>query len=437
MKQQYEDEIIHLRRQLEQRDGGRVSSPGKVGEGIPKDLDLKLLMPSSLRDSKGSLPNGREGLGSLGGMGSLGKDIQSKAGLDAHMSGADKAMRNGPSDSVKKEGADWSYTNNPQVQTKISVDMLHSLDHSSVVCCVKFSNDGKFLATGCNKAAVIYDVESGDKISTFTNEATPGSQGDSYVRSVCFSPDSKYLVAGAEDKKVKVWDIAAKRVQHTLEGHELDIYSLDFSFNGRFVVSGSGDRKAKLWDISTGKCQLTFGNDEAGPSDGVTSVCMSPDGTLVAAGSLDRIVRLWDTRSGDLIERFEGHQDSVYSVAFSPDGKFLASSSLDKTLRLWDLYGAASGMGQSRGRNRCRATFQGHKDFVLSVAFSPDGQWLVSGSKDRTVHFWDPQLPTTHLMLQGHKNSVISVAHSPVGKVFATGSGDNKVCTYTQTILCN
>jgi len=289
------------------------------------------------------------------------------------------------------------------------------------------SNDGKFLATGCNKAAVIYDVETGEKISTFMNDSSPGSQGDSYVRSVCFSPDSKYLVAGAEDKKVKVWDIANKRVQHTLEGHELDIYSLDFSFNGRFVVSGSGDRKAKLWDITTGNCQLTFGNDEAGPSDGVTSVCMSPDGTLVAAGSLDRIVRLWDTRSGDLIERFEGHQDSVYSVAFSPDGKFLASSSLDKTLKLWDLYGASSGAsGQGRGRNRCRATFQGHKDFVLSVAFSPDGQWLVSGSKDRTVHFWDPQHPTTHLMLQGHKNSVISVAHSPVGKIFATGSGDNK-----------
>lgn len=64
------------------------------------------------------------------------------------------------------------------------------------------------------------------------------------------------------------------------------------------------------------------------------------------------------------------------------------------------------------------------QDFVLSVAFSPDGNWLISGSKDRSVQFWDPRTAATHLMLQGHKNSVISVAVSPSGKAFATGSGD-------------
>jgi glucose repression regulatory protein TUP1 len=66
----------------------------------------------------------------------------------------------------------------------------------------------------------------------------------------------------------------------------------------------------------------------------------------------------------------------------------------------------------------------GGQDFVLSVAFSPDGNWLISGSKDRSVQFWDPRSASTHLMLQGHKNSVISVAVSPSGKAFATGSGD-------------
>ncbi len=82
-----------------------------------------------------------------------------------------------------------------------------------------------------------------------------------------------------------MWDIVNQRAQHTLEGHELDIYSLDFSSNGRHVVSGSGDRKAKLWDISNGKCIRTFGNTENGPNDGVTSVAISPDANLVAAGA--------------------------------------------------------------------------------------------------------------------------------------------------------
>lgn len=64
----------------------------------------------------------------------------------------------------------------------------------------------------------------------------------------------------------------------------------------------------------------------------------------------------------------------------------------------------------------------------MSVALTPDGAWVLSGSKDRGVQFWDPRTGSTQLMLQGHKNSVISVAPSPsvnaAGGLFATGSGD-------------
>lgn len=80
------------------------------------------------------------------------------------------------------------------------------------------------------------------------------------------------------------------------------------------------------------------------------------------------------------------------------------------------------------------------QDFVLSVALTPDAAWVLSGSKDRGVQFWDPRTGHTQLMLQGHKNSVISVAPSPVIPgpnrcgFFATGSGDTtaRVWQYTQ-----
>ena len=61
---------------------------------------------------------------------------------------------------------------------------------------------------------------------------------------------------------------------------------------------------------------------------------------------------------------------------------------------------------------------------MLSVALTPVGDWVLSGSKDRGVQFWDPHTGVAQLMLQGHKNSVISVAPSPTGGLFATGSGD-------------
>jgi glucose repression regulatory protein TUP1 len=322
-----------------------------------------------------------------------------------------------PNNDAETEGNDWIVGYNPTVQRRLDVKLDHDLAHDSVVCCVNFSYDAKYLATGCNHSAQIFDVKTGNKLHVFKDK--PELETDLYIRSVCFSPDGKYLATGAEDKTVKLWDIEKEQICLNLTGHDLDIYSLDFLPDGRMVISGSGDKKVKIWRLEDGKCVHTLGDDQVGPKDGVTSVSISPDGRQVAAGSLDRIVRLWDIETGIFLGPYEGHSDSVYSVAFSPDGKTLASGSLDKTLKLWDL---------NRQQRRCRTTLNGHRDFVLSVAFSPDGNWLASGSKDRSVQFWDPRTSITHMILQGHRNSVISVAVTGekdgyCGK-FATGSGD-------------
>lgn len=163
------------------------------------------------------------------------------------------------------------------------------------------------------------------------------------------------------------------------------------------------------------------------------------------------MVRVWDSRTGKLLERFEGHQDSVYSVAFSPDGRSIVSGALDQTIKVWDLSKKTLDY-LSRTENSdsnidsieplmtrtCRHTFAGHKDFVLSVAFAgtngsfgrvdangdpvatPNGdslaevEWVVSGSKDWSVVFWDARAAgkegsskgiAAQFMLQGHVNS--------------------------------
>ncbi|KAI9757839.1 MAG: hypothetical protein M4579_003275 [Chaenotheca gracillima] len=321
----------------------------------------------------------------------------------------------------KKEVNDWHAVFNPRVRRDLDVSLVHTLPHESVVCCVRFSHDGHYVATGCNRAAQIFDVTSGEKIMSL-EDTTVEKEGDLYIRSVCFSPDGRYLAAGAEDRIIRVWDIASRTIKHTFTGHEQDIYSLDFSRSGRYIASGSGDRTVRLWDLETGQCFLTLTIE-----DGVTTVAMSPDSRYVAAGSLDKSVRVWDIQTGFLVERLEGpegHKDSVYSVAFAPGGKELVSGSLDKTIKLWELGYASNRPPGSHKTGHCKRTFEGHKDFVLSVALTPDGRWVLSGSKDRGVQFWDPHTGAAQLMLQGHKNSVISVAPSPQGNLFATGSGD-------------
>lgn len=303
----------------------------------------------------------------------------------------------------------------------MNLRLQDTLLHDSVVCCVRYSWDGSYLATGSNRSAHIFDASNGRQVAKFmdskvADDEEGGGGSDSYVRAVCFSPSGDWLVTGAEDHVVKVWDVRTRQVKHKLVGHSTDIYSVDASANSRFIISGSGDKKAKLWNLENGTLLSTLG-DDVGPTDGITSVSVSPTSQHVAAGSLDKIVRVWDVETSHLVRQFEGHKDSVYSVAFSPDGRMLLSGSLDKTLKLWDL-------AASQQSAQCRLTFTGHKDFVLSVAFSPNARWLISGSKDRTVQFWDLRQSTMCLTLQGHKNSVISIAHNPTSNQLATGSGD-------------
>ncbi|WP_027404612.1 protein kinase domain-containing protein [Aphanizomenon flos-aquae] len=116
--------------------------------------------------------------------------------------------------------------------------------------------------------------------------------------------------------------------------------------------------------------------------------------------------------SGISLEKtLEGHSSSVNSVAYSPDGQTLASGSSDTTIKLWNV----------RTGNILQ-TFTGHSNGVISVAYSPDGQTLASGSWDTTIKLWNVRTGNLLQTLTGHSNSVNSVAYSPDGQTLASGS---------------
>ena len=112
----------------------------------------------------------------------------------------------------------------------------------------------------------------------------------------------------------------------------------------------------------------------------------------------------------------------VPSLAFSPDGKTLASGSTDDTIRLWTLHGPAV----------APIILAGHEGPVYSMAFSPDGKTLASGSGDGTIRLWTLQDPTVApVVLTGHEHEVPSVAFSPDGKTLASGSMDGPIRLWT------
>jgi WD40 repeat protein len=117
----------------------------------------------------------------------------------------------------------------------------------------------------------------------------------------------------------------------------------------------------------------------------------------------------------------EGHIDGVSSVAFSPNGKHIVSGSRDNTIYVWDAVTEEVVSGPLKG----------HTSFVNSVAFSPDGKHIVSGSTDKTIYVWDTVTgEVVSGPFKGHTDWVTSVAFSPDGKHIVSGSNDNTICVW-------
>jgi WD40 repeat protein len=165
--------------------------------------------------------------------------------------------------------------------------------------------------------------------------------------------------------------------------------------------------------MGIGGVAQTFAGDGSG---GV----FSPDGSYLLTDD-NTVLRLWDIATGDEIREFAGHTGYIDSLAFSPDGRYVLSSSGDKTARLWDVE-----TGEEIRQ------FVGHTATVTTVAFSPDGRYALSGSEDGIPRLWDVETGEEIRRFTGHLNGVF-VAFSPDGRYVATGSWDNTVRLWDAT----
>jgi WD40 repeat protein len=254
---------------------------------------------------------------------------------------------------------------------------LYLLPHPNQVKSVAINSTGTILATGDIRGAlVLWDLKLGQRISAW---AAHGGK----VSGLAFSPDGRILASASSDKMITLWDPSNGNLIASLPAG-IALSSIAFSPDGRLVAAGGSYSEIGIWDIATHQRLKTI---NAG-YESVSSLAFSSDSRTLASGAvlsirqdngIPRTVRLWNVETGEELSEFASliQERSAYSLALSPDGKTLAIGGDSDVISLIDVTEA-----------RERLVLRGHSAAINSIAFDPNGKFLLVAGNVSAIKKW-------------------------------------------------
>ncbi|XP_078462810.1 telomerase protein component 1 [Lampetra planeri] len=332
------------------------------------------------------------------------------------------------------------------------------LSSSRPLSCVTVHPRGALAVTGSwDSALVTWDVFHLRRISTLRGHGAA-------VRAVAYSPSGKHLASAALDGEVILWASESGTVLGTYLGHQGPVNCVQFTPDGRYLLTGGDDNKVRVWTGGLGRPVAVLGGpgrDAVPAAAVVAALCVSgsPDGSQLAVGLHSGGVRVHGVHSGVTVE-VQAHPHAVHCVVWllGTGGTALASGSEGGSVKVWRLSGteapgdaaaltlnrtlqglsgavralacsdrflaAASDdamvvlwpMGEARGgqgevTSAPSGVLWGHEGAVTCCCFSPDGSQLLTGSKDRSLVFWEVQASRARLRVPSSHGDWVTGVH--------------------------
>lgn len=264
--------------------------------------------------------------------------------------------------------------------------------------CSSWSHDGGKLAVGYDSGEIrIWDIK-----KKCCEKIMEGHEDS--IKCVAWSPDDGYLVSGADDFSVRVWEVSTGKNVRSHRKHTGPVNSILW-LNNHCIISGSDDKTLRIWDYESDK----FSQPLKGHTKRIYSIAVSPDGTFAVSGGNDKKICLWDISGRKCIQTIDsGHEESIRGLAWSLDGHWIFSSSNDYTLirRSFD-----------REKSQISEEFEQlpreHEDFIYSLAISGNNKYIITGSTDTDVGFWDIETKKLLAKAKAHESFVWNVSAGP------------------------